>query len=234
MRPVRVLLLFGLLTACGGSSDPKATATTPAAQARPAAPNTPSALPPIPGPAASPLRSPARYRVRFTTTKGDFVVDVTRSLAPHGADRFYELVTNGFYRGTRFYRVVPGFVTQWGIHGDTAVSAKWRDATIPDDPRQTANAKGTIAFAANGPNSRATEVFVATGDNQLTLDRQHFAPFGRVVEGFDVVEKLTAEYGEEPVFSRIARQGNTYLEKWFPALDYVKQATIVPSAGTAP
>ena len=185
----------------------------------------------IPGPAAEPLRSPDRYRVAFTTSAGGFTVEVTRALAPRAADRFFELVQGGYYAGTRFYRVVPGFVAQWGIHGDPAVSARWREATIPDDPPRTPNVRGTIAFAASGPDSRATEVFVSTGDNRRALDRQRFAPFGTVVEGMAVVERINGEYGEEPNHAKIKRQGTAYLTRWFPALDSVVAVRLVPDGG---
>ena len=214
MRPVLPFAL--LLAACGESPRPR-----PAAASAPPPPRV------VPGPAATPTRAPDRYQAEFTTSKGVFVVDVTRALAPRAADRFYELVQNGYYERTRFYRVVPGFITQWGIHGDTAVNAQWDQATIPDEPRKASNERGRIAFAANGPNSRATEVFIATGDQSSTLDRQRFAPFGSVVQGMDVVDKISAEYGEEPNYSRISHQGNSYLRKWFPALDSVVAARII-------
>lgn len=210
-----LLLVPLLLTACG-----EAPRSTPA----PSAPPPPRA---VPGPAASPVHSPDQYRAEFTTSKGVFIVEVTRRLAPRAADRFYELVQNGYYERTRFYRVVPGFITQWGIHGDTAVNAQWDEATIPDEPMKTSNVRGRIAFAANGPNSRATEVFIATGDQAKTLDRQRFAPFGSVVQGMEIVDKISAEYGEEPNYSRISHQGNSYLRRWFPALDSVVSARII-------
>jgi cyclophilin family peptidyl-prolyl cis-trans isomerase len=190
-----------------------------------------TAPPAIPGPAAQLPRSPDRYRVAFTTSRGAFTVEVTRALAPRAADRFFELVQGGYYAGTRFYRVVPGFVAQWGIHGDPAVSARWREATIPDDPPRTPNVRGTIAFAASGPASRTTEVFVSTGDNRRALDRQRFAPFGTVVEGMDVVERINGEYGEEPNHAKIKRQGTAYLTRWFPALDSVVAVQLVPDGG---
>ncbi|MBU6365358.1 MAG: peptidylprolyl isomerase [Gemmatimonadetes bacterium] len=218
MRPAIVPLL-ALALACGDA--PRRPATKAAPPARPA----------IPGPAAESPRSPDRYRVVFTTSRGAFTVEVTRALAPRGADRFLELVQGGYYAGTRFYRVVPGFVAQWGIHGDPAVSARWREATIPDDPPRTGNVRGTIAFAASGPDTRATEVFVSTGDNRGALDRQRFAPFGTVVEGLDVVDRLNGEYGEEPNHAKIKRQGTAYLTRWFPALDSVVDARVVPPGG---
>ena len=219
MRSAIAPLLALALAACGD------------APRRPAPVGHPSAAPAIPGPAAEPTRSPDRYRVAFTTSKGRFTVEVTRSLAPRGADRFYELVQGGYYAGTRFYRVLPGFVAQWGIHGDTAVSARWREATIPDDPPRTPNVRGSIAFAASGPDSRATELFVSTGDSRRALDRQRLAPFGTVVEGMAVVDRLNGEYGEEPNYAKIKRQGNAYLMRWFPALDSVVDARVLPPDG---
>ena len=219
MRRVLPLLALLALAACG---DPPR---------HPAADHRASTTPSIPGPAAEPLRSPDRYRVTFTTSEGPFTVEVTRALAPRAADRFFELVQGGYYAGTRFYRVMPGFVAQWGIHGDTAVNARWKDATIPDDPPRRSNVRGTIAFAASGPNTRTTEVFVSTGNTPRALDRQRFAPFGTVVEGLDVVDRLNGEYGEEPNYARISRQGNAYLARWFPALDSVIAARVVPGGG---
>lgn len=183
----------------------------------------------IPGPQATIPRAPDRYRVRMETGKGAFVIEVDRALAPHGADRFHELVSIGFFRDVAFYRMVPGFIAQFGMHGTPSVHDKWRDATIPDDPMRTGNVKGTVAFAANGANSRSTQLFISLEDNRRKLDGQKvFAPIGRVVEGMDVVERLNMEYGEEPNYVRIARQGNSYLARWFPALDYIRSATVLP------
>ncbi len=181
----------------------------------------------IPPPSLTPERSPDSYRVRFVTTKGPFVVLVKRSLAPRGADRFYELVRIGYFTDVRFFRLVPNFVVQFGIHGDPAVNAMWDTAAIPDDPNRSSNADGTISFAASGPNTRATQLFISTGNNARKLDGQKlFSPFGTVVEGMTVVRALNAEYGEEPNPAKAVRQGNRYLTRWFPALDYIKSATI--------
>lgn len=184
--------------------------------------------PPIPPPALAPERSPDEFRVRFETSKGPFVVQVKRSLAPRGADRFYELVRIGYFSGVRFFRLVPNFVVQFGIHGDPAVNALWDTAAIPDDAIRSSNADGTIAFAASGENTRATQLFISTGNNARKLDGQRlFSPFGTVVDGMEVVRALNAEYGEEPNPSRIVRQGNDYLRKWFPALDSIVSANVV-------
>lgn len=181
----------------------------------------------VPPPSLTPEPSPESYRVRFETSKGPFVVQVKRSLSPRGADRFHELVRIGYFTDVRFFRLVPNFVVQFGIHGDPAVNALWDTAAIPDDTVRASNADGTIAFAASGPNTRATQLFISTGNNARKLDGQRlFSPFGTVVEGMNVVRALNAEYGEEPNPSRIVRQGNTYLAKWYPALDYIKSAVI--------
>lgn len=170
--------------------------------------------------------APAEYRVAFETTKGDFVVEVQRELAPRGADRFYNLVKNGFYDQAKFFRVVPGFVVQFGIPADPRVAATWRTQTIEDDEVKGSNEKGTITFATAGPNSRTTQVFINYSDN-ARLDGMGFAPFGKVVEGMDVVENINSEYGERPNQGMIQAQGNAYLEREFPNLDAIKSAKIV-------
>lgn len=211
-----------LLAACTSEPRPDVAADSTAV-------TTPAAM--IPAPAATPMRSPDRYRVRFETSKGPFVVEVQRALAPRGSDRFYELVTIGYYSGVRFFRMVPGFIVQFGIHGDPAVNDRWNNATIPDDPIKGRNTRGSMAFAASGADTRATQLFVSTGDNVRKLDGQRlFMPFATVVEGMHVIEQLNAEYGEDPNFSRIVRQGNRYLERWFPALDSIVTATVVSDA----
>jgi peptidyl-prolyl cis-trans isomerase A (cyclophilin A) len=170
--------------------------------------------------------APARYQVRFETSAGVFVVDVTRAWAPRGSDRLYELVQSGFYNGARFFRVVPGFVVQFGISGDPAVSARWQRATIPDDPVTQSNARGTLTFATAGPNTRTTQLFINYGDN-LRLDRMGFAPLGVVVEGMDVVDRIYAGYGESPDQGLIEARGTAYLAEQFPQLDSIARATIV-------
>jgi peptidyl-prolyl cis-trans isomerase A (cyclophilin A) len=171
--------------------------------------------------------APATYRARFETSAGTFVVEVTRAWAPRGADRFYNLVRHGFYDGTRFFRVLPGFVAQFGISGNPAVSARWRDATIPDDPVTQHNLRGTITFATAGPNTRTTQLFINFSDN-TGLDSQGFAPFGRVVDGMDVVDRLYSAYGEAPSQGQesIQMRGNAYLAENFPKLDSISHATI--------
>ena len=211
------------------------------AQQQPAPTAAPQQPKPSPVPPDSPLRTPAKltekapdtYKVRFETTKGPFVVQVHRDWAPLGADRFYNLVKNGFFDDVAFFRAVEGFMVQFGIHGDPAIAAQWRDAVFPDDPNKHPNSRGTISFATSGPNSRTTQVFINYKDNSF-LDRMGFAPFGEVTEGMDVVDSLYKGYGEGaprgrgPNQGRIQTEGNAYLRADFPQLDYVKRATIVP------
>jgi peptidyl-prolyl cis-trans isomerase A (cyclophilin A) len=177
--------------------------------------------------------APDAYRVRFETSAGDFVVQVQRSLSPNGADRFYNLVRNGFYDGVRFFRVIDGFMAQFGMHGDPQVTTAWRAAPIQDDPVAASNTRGMVTFAMTGqPNSRTTQVFINYRDNS-NLDAMGFAPFGEVVEGMDVVDQLHSGYGEGapngsgPSQAQIQAQGNEYLEQEFPELDYIESATIV-------
>jgi len=188
--------------------------------------------PNLANPAALREPAPAAYKVKFDTSKGAFVIEVHRDWAPNGADRFYNLVKNGFYDNVRFFRVVSGFMVQFGINGDPKVSSVWREARIKDDPVKQSNGRGFITFATAGPNTRTTQVFINFADN-AALDRQGFAPFGKVVSGMNVVDALNAEYGEGapsgrgPAQERIQREGNAYLTGAFANLDYIKKATIV-------
>ena len=188
--------------------------------------------PALANPAALNEKAPETYRARFTTSKGDFVIEVTRAWAPHGADRFYNLVANGFFDDCRFFRVVYGFIAQFGIHGDPALNSVWRNARIPDDPVQQSNKRGYVTFATAGPDTRTTQVFINFADHNSDLDGQGFAPFGTVVEGMDVVSKLFGGYGESapkghgPDQNRLQKEGNAYLAKSFPKLDYIKKASI--------
>lgn len=179
--------------------------------------------------------APDSFRVAFQTTRGNFVVEVLRDWSPRGADRFYELVNAGYFRDVAFFRVLPGFVAQFGMHGDPSENRRWSDNPIPDDPVVQSNKRGTIVFATSGPNSRGNQFFINFADN-AGLDRQGFSPFGRVVEGMSVVDSVYAGYGEAPDQSLIAADGNSYLKREFPRLDYIKSARVVgarPSA-TAP
>ena len=179
-------------------------------------------------PASLKEQAPATYRARFDTSAGPFVVTVTRAWAPRGADRFYNLVKNGFFDGARFFRVVPGFMVQFGINGDPAVQRNWANANIQDDPVTQSNTRGKITFATRGPNSRTSQVFINFGNN-AGLDKQGFAAFGEVTTGMGVVDKINAEYREQPQQGRIQSEGNAYLNKEFPKLDFIKKATIEPA-----
>jgi peptidyl-prolyl cis-trans isomerase A (cyclophilin A) len=184
-------------------------------------------------PAALTGQAPATFKANFDTSKGTFVVDVHRDWAPNGADRFYNLVKNGFYDDVRFFRVIPGFMAQFGIHGNPQVMSAWRAAQIKDDPVKQSNKRGFVVFATAGPNTRTTQLFINFGDN-TGLDKQGFAPFGEVTKGMDVVDKIYDGYGEGaprgkgPDQGRLQSEGNAYLMKEFPKLDYIKTATIAP------
>jgi peptidyl-prolyl cis-trans isomerase A (cyclophilin A) len=184
-------------------------------------------------PAALTEKAPDVYRAKFDTSAGGFVIEVHRDWAPNGADRFYNLVKNGYYDGARFFRVISGFMAQFGINGDPALNTVWRQARIPDDPVKQSNKRGYVSFATSGPNSRTTQVFINYSDANAQLDASGFAPFGRVVQGMGTVEALYSEYGEGqprgkgPSQAEAQMQGNAYLMKSFPRLDYVKTATIV-------
>jgi len=175
--------------------------------------------------------SPDTYKVRFDTTKGQFVVTVTRAWAPVGADRFYTLVKSGFYDGARFFRMLPGFVVQFGIAGDPAANTKWHNANLVDDPVTQSNHRGTITYGTAGPNTRTTQVFINLANN-ARLDSKGFAPFGEVTEGMEVADKFYSEYGEGPPMgggpdqTRAEAEGTAYFERDFPKLDYVKKASI--------
>jgi peptidyl-prolyl cis-trans isomerase A (cyclophilin A) len=183
-------------------------------------------------PAALNEKAPATYKARFDTSAGDFVVEVHRDWAPNGADRFYNLVKNGFYDNCRFFRVLDNFMAQFGINGEPAVSAVWRNARIPADPVKESNRRGMISYAMVGPpDTRTTQVFINFRNNS-GLDGRGFAPFGKVVSGMEVVDKLYSGYGDGPpdgsgpFQARIQTEGNAYLTKNFPKLDYVKKAAI--------
>ncbi|MDH5588758.1 MAG: peptidylprolyl isomerase [Gemmatimonadota bacterium] len=177
--------------------------------------------------------APAVFRARFETTAGTFVVEVHREWAPHGADRFYNLVRNGYYDDTRVYRVLDGFLAQFGIHGDPRINVVWRNSIIVDDPVTESNVRGRVSFAKGGPNSRTTEVFVSYRDN-ADLDGRGFAPFGEVVEGMDVVDAFHSGYGdgpprgEGPYAARAQALGNPYFDEDFPELDRIISASVSP------
>jgi cyclophilin family peptidyl-prolyl cis-trans isomerase len=180
-------------------------------------------------------QAPEHYRVRITTTRGEFVVEAHRNWAPLGADRFYNLVRAGFYDDSRFFRVLDGYIAQFGIPGDPAVAAVWRDERFPDDPPPfNSNLRGTVAFAMTGPGTRTTQIYINTNDNTRN-DREGFAIFGTVVDGMEVVDRLYSGYGESAgggmrggKQARMFEGGNAYLDKQFPKLDKLISAKIVP------
>lgn len=190
--------------------------------------------PALTDPSLATERAPDVFRVKLETTAGDVVIQINRSWAPHGADRFYNLVKIGFYDGVVFYRVIPNFMAQCGFHPDPAVSAAWSRATIPDDEITHDNTRGMVTFAQPArPNARTTQFFINVADNSYLKQHGAFAPFGRVISGMDAVDALYSGYGEGapsgrgPSQTRIAREGNAYLNAEFPKLDSIKRAVIV-------
>jgi peptidyl-prolyl cis-trans isomerase A (cyclophilin A) len=175
--------------------------------------------------------APDSFRAVFETSRGTFVIEAHRAWSPLGVDRFYHLVQDGFYDDTRFFRVVPGFVVQFGMHGSPAVSKVWDGMSITDDKAAQSNVRGAVTFAHAGPNTRTTQLFINYVDNK-TLDQMGFSPIGTVVEGMAVVDSLFSGYGElaptgdGPQSRRIGAEGNAYLLRDFPRLDYIKSARI--------
>ena len=196
----------------------------------------PAARPSLLNPASLKAKAPDTYKVLFVTTKGDFMVEVHRDWAPLGADRFYNLARNAYFDGASFFRVLPGFVVQFGLSAKPAVSKAWQTANIKDDPAKESNKRGSLTFATAGPNTRTTQIFINLADN-ARLDGMGFTPFGNVVEGMDVVDKFYGGYGDPPKGpdqGRITEEGKAYLDKSFPQLDSIKTARIVPSTTAAP
>lgn len=178
-------------------------------------------------------KAPDVYRVRIDTSKGSVVLEVTRALAPRGVDRFYHLVETGFYDDSRFFRVIAGRFAQFGIPGNPAIGGIWRNQSFPDDPVRASNTRGTFAYAMTGPDARTTQIYINTSD-QLQQDVQGFAPFGKVIEGMDVVDKLYSGYGETSGSGmragkqgRLFEEGNAYLDREFPRLDKLIRARII-------
>ena len=176
-------------------------------------------------------QAPDIFKANFDTSAGAFVVEGHRDWSPNGADRFYNLVKRGYFDGLRFFRVIPGFMAQFGISSDPSISNVWRAARIPDDPVKQSNKRGTITFATAGPGTRTTQLFINLADNDF-LDKQGFSPFGQVVSGMNNVQKIYGGYGEGapggngPDQGRVQLEGNKYLEAQFPKLDFIKTATI--------
>lgn len=230
-----LVAILGIVIAAGTSraqtpaSKPKTAAKKTASTARKTAPPAKASLM---NPASLNQKAPEVYKAKFTTTKGIFVVEVTRAWAPLGADRFYNLVKNGYFTDASFFRVIPRFMVQFGINAKPAVNAVWQPAMIQDDPAKQSNKRGYLSFATGGPNTRTTQIFINFADNTF-LDSQGFSPFGQVTEGMDVVDKLYSGYGEGapqgsgPEQGRIQNEGKTYLDKNFPKLDSIKTAVIM-------
>jgi homoserine O-acetyltransferase len=182
-------------------------------------------------------KAPTVFCVKFETTAGSFIIEAHRDWSPHGADRFYDLVRAKYYDDSRFFRVVPGRWVQFGINGDPKTAQQQRQVTVPDDTLKQHNTRGFVAFSNTGPDTRSTQVYINLGDNTARNDIEAgFAPFGQVVEGMEVVEKLYGGYGEHSGGGmRAGHQdemfegGNAYLDREFPKLDKLVRAYIVPS-----
>ena len=233
--PLLVLLIAAIAgSACG----PREKASPDAA---PEAVATPTPVPPPPPPLLDPQQAsetaPDRFKVRFETTERPFVVEVRRKWAPNGADRFYNLVKLGYYDGVTFFRVLDNFMAQFGIHGDPDVSAVWRNAQFPDDPVVQSNTRGMVTYAkTNQPDTRTTQIFINYKNNSSSLDGTGFAPFGRVVEGMAVVDKLYSAYGEGakgPAQGLAQSEGNAYFRSEFPKLDHIETARLVETKAKA-
>ena len=222
------LALSASLLAAAQTPTPKSPTKTTPAQTAPTAPR-PSLL----KPASLNAKAPAVFKANFTTTAGNFVVEVHRDWAPLGADRFYNLVKNGYFTNASFFRVVPGFVVQFGLSANPAVNKVWKDANIHDDPVVQSNKRGFLVFATAGPNTRTTQLFINYADNPR-LDGMGFAPFGKVVEGMEVVDKIYPGYGESPRQDLLTDQGDAYVTPNFPKIDKIKLAHIVPPAAPPP
>jgi peptidyl-prolyl cis-trans isomerase A (cyclophilin A) len=183
-------------------------------------------------PAAIPVGpAPDSFRVAFATSKGTFVVQANRGWAPNGADRFYALTRSGFFDGNRFFRVLPGYIAQFGINDQKKLNEQWEGRPLPDDPRKESNARGTLVFTTSGPNTRSHQLFINLKDNPK-LDAQGFVPFGRVVSGMEVVDSLYDEYGDDPQQRLISTLGNNYLQRMFPRLDYITSAKLVTDSAS--
>jgi len=189
---------------------------------------TPAPTPPLPAAPAPVAAAPAQFRVRFETSRGPIVVLAHRDWSPNGVDRLYQLVEQGYYDDARFFRVVPEFIVQFGMHADPATNTRWTAQKVMDDPVKESNRRGMVTFAMiqGTPNSRTTQLFINLRDNAM-LDQMGFPPIGEVVEGMSVVDALHSGYGETPQQGLIAAEGNAYLKRQFPKLDFVRTAKVV-------
>jgi len=197
--------------------------------------STEAARPSLMNPASLRAKAPDLFKVQFTTTKGDVIVEVHRDWAPLGADRFYNLVKNGFFTNAAFFRVVMSprpFIVQFGLNASPAINKVWEHANIKDDPVMGSNSRGTLVFATAGPNTRTTQLFINLNDNKF-LDSMGFSPFGTVTEGMDLVDKIYSGYGERPDQQRITEEGDAYLVKNFPMIDKIKLGKILPAEAPA-
>ena len=214
------------------SGDSKA-ATSKAATSKAATSKAPAARASLLSPASLRATAPEVFKAQFTTTKGDFVIEVHRDWAPLGADRFYNLVKNGFFTNAAFFRVVPGFMVQFGLSANPAVNKALANANIKDDPVKQSNTRGMVTFAKTSlPNSRSTQLYINFGNN-AALDPQGFAPIGSVVEGMEVVDMINSSYRERPDQQAITEEGDAYIMKNFPMIDKIKMAKIVPAEPAA-
>ena len=177
--------------------------------------------------------APDSFRVALSTSKGDVVVEIYKAWSPHGADRFYQLVSEGFFDEQRFFRVIPQYIAQFGASADPKKNDRWDDAKIPDDPRIQSNSRGTLSFAAEAPNTRSHQLFFNLKDNPK-LDPQNFIPIGRVVDGMSVLDALYDDYGDTPKCRLVATLGNEYLHRMFPRMDYIRTARVVGAPPSAP
>ncbi|MCA9541940.1 MAG: peptidylprolyl isomerase [Myxococcales bacterium] len=232
----RLTALFALcLAASCTRSGPPTPAATPATApaAAPAAPAEPDFTAVLRDPSKAVHKAPDLFTVRLETTKGNIDLEVNRKWAPNGADRFYNLVQAGYYTDVAFFRVISGFMAQVGLHGDPKLTRIWREANLPDDPVVEHNTRGMVSFATAGPNTRTTQFFINFNDNRQ-LDQMGFSPFAKVTDAsMAVVDKLFAGYGEGapggagPSQGRIQGEGNAYLKRDFPNLDYIVKASVI-------
>ena len=248
MRKFAILIAAGIFSAAIPASAQTGTAAPAKPKSSTAQKTTPAKTAPSPAaktydrallrPALLKDKAPETYQVKFETSKGDFTVSVTRAWAPLGADRFYDLAKHHFFDNESFFRVLKGFVAQFGISAYPPVNAVWEKATIKDDPVTESNKKYFLTFATAGPNTRTTQLFINLADNPR-LDTMGFAPFAQVTDGMNVVDTLYADYGEGapggsgPNQDEIQKQGKPYLDKNFPKLDYIKTTTLTPAPGAA-
>jgi len=235
MKATRLFPLAALLFGAASFTTLRA---EPAKEVKPAAAPAPAAAASLTDPSKFNEKAPEGFKVQFTTTKGDVIIQISRALSPNGADRFFNLVKGGFFTDIAFFRVIPGFMGQFGIHGNPAVAAAWKGAKIEDDKVKGSNIRGAITFAMAGPNTRTTQFFINLANNP-NLDGSGFSPFGKVIEGMDVIDKINGEYGEGapngrgPEQGRVQAEGNAYLQKDFPRLDYIKSASVLPAEADA-